>query len=155
MDTVNIIRRLKVQQHFMDSNTEKVIHDSEWRKANGITVVDTPKIYALHIFEYEGLRYSYHYYGEGYHLGRGFMYKDKSYNLWHIDEQLPGLLADGYRPKDYVRSEKALRQIDAIKRLHSEYKQKIASFGGCGPIGDRLRSAGCHIHYDGGSVCGI
>jgi hypothetical protein len=29
MDTVNIIRRLKVQQHFMDSNTEKVIHDSE------------------------------------------------------------------------------------------------------------------------------
>lgn len=152
-NTINIIRQLKLQQHFMEANADKVIYDNSWRKTNGISVVDTPKIYALHIYEYEGLRYSYHYYGEGYHLGNGFSYKDRYYNLWSIEKQLPDLLADGYQPKDYVRSEKARQQIEAIKRLHRKYKQKVASFSGWGEIGDRLRSYGCHVHYDGGSVC--
>ena len=169
MDKTNTIRYIMTLVHFMDKNANiingygycgekgKTEERHNFLVENGIKRIETEPIYALHYYTYKGLEFHYAYYGDGnnkYHIDSGFYYNGKYYNLWKMDEQIDALLADGWIPQDeYTRSEMAEEQIRAIKDTYAEMKKVVASKWGYGELGGTMRSHGCYVSYDGGSVC--
>ena len=163
MDKTNIIRYLMTLVHFMEVNSniingygyyDKVEERNKFLAENGIKKMETEPIYALSNYTYKGLEFHYTYYGSEYHVGSGFYFNDKYYDLWRIDDRVDELIADGWTPQDeYVRSARAEEQIKAIKVVYQQMKDVVANKYGWGELGGTMRSHGCYVHYDGGSVC--
>ena len=161
MDKTNTIRYIFTIINFMEKNTDiindyysKVEERNAFLKANGIKVDVTEFYGRRYIYTYKGLSFQYFYYGSSYHLGHSFSYADKNYSMHNIWDKYDELIADGYVPQEeYVRSEKAEGQIRAIKDTYNRIKDVVDRIGGWGEIGGRMRSEGCQVHYDGGSVC--
>lgn len=165
MDKLNTIRYIKTLVYFMGKNAniingygyydqDKVEERNAFLKENGIVRKEVPAPFVSHTYTYKGLDFYFSYYGSSYNLGNGFNFKDKWYNLYDIEEKYDELIADGFVPQDeYVRSEKAQEQIKKISALYYEFKEKVARRGGWGELGGSMRSYGCYVTYDGGSIC--
>lgn len=169
MDKTNTIRYIMTLVHLMEKNANIIngygYYEEDKRKErlafleeNGIKKVEIEPMYAAHIYTYKGLDFHYHYvdadYHQKYHISGSFYYNNKYYDLWKIEDKYDELIADGWIPQEeYVRSEKAEEQIRAIKDTYAEMKKVVASKWGYGELGATMRSHGCYVSYDGGSVC--
>ena len=165
MDKTNTIRYIMTLVHFMGEHAniingygyyeeDKVKERKDFLESNGIVKKEVDPPFTSHSYNYKGLEFYFSYYGSEYHLGDGFNYNDKWFRIWDLDTEIDALLAEGWTPQDeYVRSAKAEEQIAAIKEKYFAIKNIVNNIRSYGEIGGTMRSNGCYVSYDGGSVC--
>lgn len=162
-DNKNIARYIKSLYAPLNAHAKEVYYSmygypSSWAEEHGYEVKKEKgdwEYAPTKVCAYKGgVKFDFYKHCDGVSLSCGCYINGKWYHMTTIDEHIDEIVENGYEGgKDYVRSDKAIEQIKKITEVYNNCKNVVNSSGGWGEIGGRMRSNGCYVTYDGGSVC--